>query len=751
MKKIALTIAMLLTVATSWARPGYTKPVDVFQPDGTTVTLLMRGDEFMSFMTTIDGYTVIKGEDGYYRYADKQGDSLVATAVVARNPEQRKAEDLQFLNTRKKNIQPEISASALKRKADASQLYAGNYTTTVNGPRRAANIWSRINYEKFKGLVVLVEWSDRKFTMDDPQAFYQRMTSEKNLVDTSHKYYSKDVKGSTRDYFFDNSMGIFDPTFDVVGPVQINYSCTYPSPKTATGADDPGFDDRLVNILRSTMTKVNQLVDFNDYDLNNDGKIDMVYFIFAGYGSYVQGNSYKYTWPHANDFSYYSRMLGMRYDNKYFGRYACSVEIQDYEAMANQHVWLDGIGTMCHEFSHVLGLADHYDTDYELNGTADTPSKWDLMADGADHDNGLSPVGYSAFERHILGFTEPQVIDVAGTYQLEPFNTKNQCYIINTGTLNDDYYIENRQNEGWDTSLPGHGLLAWRVETTNSSVWRSNNVNINPEHTYLELVKAVPNRSIDTGYTPFPGQGKVVDLTATTTPALLSWAGKEAVVDLYDITETADGIITFNAGKNIYESMVEDFETMEPTTADATDLAGKASNWSLKNATIAAVDGEQGNGTRVVKIQRSGTLTSAAFTKNIRSLSLKAWTGNQQVKVTLRGSSDGGTTWQTIKTPDGATSVTLSKNSSATPLQFNTELPAGSQIQIMVTATSNSAVAYMDDITISFGKEQSVDGIDAMTVNRQNSTSSLFNLAGQRVGSDYKGLVVKDGKKRFAK
>jgi hypothetical protein len=46
------------------ARPGYKVPVDVEQPDGTTVALVMQGDEFHSFMTTTDGYTVVKGSTG---------------------------------------------------------------------------------------------------------------------------------------------------------------------------------------------------------------------------------------------------------------------------------------------------------------------------------------------------------------------------------------------------------------------------------------------------------------------------------------------------------------------------------------------------------------------------------------------------------------------------------------------------------------------------------------------------------------
>ena len=82
-------MTLLLNVAVLSGRPAYSKPIDILQPDGTTVTLVMHGDEFQSFTTTADGYTVVKVSDGFYRYAVKQGNVLAASAFVARNAEVR--------------------------------------------------------------------------------------------------------------------------------------------------------------------------------------------------------------------------------------------------------------------------------------------------------------------------------------------------------------------------------------------------------------------------------------------------------------------------------------------------------------------------------------------------------------------------------------------------------------------------------------------------------------------------------------
>ena len=729
-------VMILLGAVSLWARPGYSKPVDVLQPDGSTVTLLMHGDEFLSFMTTIDGYTVIKGSDGYYRYADKTAaGGLRATSVIARNPEARSAQEVQFLAARQKMTAPTMTEKGKAWKAQAATLYSGRYDQLQAGdPTRSVSIWSPIDYNNFKGLVVLINWNDCEFTTDDPANLYLRLTNERNLTGNVDGHYPVNVTGSARDYFYDNSLGKFDPEFDVVGPYTINYSCKYPAPKTAEGKDDPTFDGRLINILKAAMNAANPDIDFNQYDMNSDGVIDMVYFIFAGYGSYVQGNDYHYLWPHANDLTGWSTYYGMRYDSKKFGRYACSVEIQDYEDMASSHVWLDGIGTICHEFSHVLGLADHYDTDYEENGYSDGTGAWDVMAGGADYNYGLTPVGYNAFERHVLEFTTPTELSAEGNYTLGDFLTTNESFILKTGSTDDDFYLENRQLASWDTYLPGHGLLVWRADTSKPSVWRNNTLNNNPDHLYFEMV-CNPT-----------GEG-IMDLTETSTPALTSWAGQPAVQNLYDIKEQG-GIVSFTAGKDVYTYVGEDFEQSELTTADATNVKGVWSYWNLANAVIASVAEEgQGEGQHVLKLLRSGTLTSAApFTNGIRSLKFTAKTTGNQVRIAFKISTDGGASWSNYGLKSNPT--TIKKNSEQE--FFIQDIPANSMIQIQMTATTASAVCYIDNIVATFPDNvipSPTTAINAVTTVNEPQDVPTYNLAGQRVSPNTKGVVIRNGRK----
>ena len=739
---------LAFTALQTWARPGWQKPVDVPQPDGTTVTLLMHGDEFLHFMTTTDGYTVVRAADGYYRYADLVDGQLVATDVVAKNPVVRTAAEHSFLATQPKMLRPEMTPSQRLLKENAARLYTHETDAVVGARRAPRKLWGdRIDYNNFKGLVLLVEFSDRPFLREDANEFYYRLSSEENFEGyyaAPDSTYTK-CDGSVRDYFRDNSLGIFDPTFDVVGPIKINYKAT-----------DARGNGNVYNIIRASLKAADEVVDYTQYDLDNDGAVDMVYFIFSGYGSYVQGNNSDYIWPHASDLAFYSRYYGLKYDGMKFNRYACSVEIQDLESQASSHQMLDGIGTMCHEFSHVLGLADHYDTDYENNGQTKHPSGWDVMAGGADWNNGLTPVGYNSYERCALGFSSPQDLEMPGEYRLKSFHTSNWSYRLLTKTPSEVFYLENRQKERWDRFLPGHGLLVWRVDSTDVDVWRFNQVNNDEDHLYFELVRAMPEKVTvtkdtevsSTAYDPFPGKGNVVDLTSYTIPALLSWRGEEAMFDLYDIHETGDGVIVFTADKNLYDTASESFEGMQTTSEDAENQSGAFCSWDLSKAIIAGVDDVGfGNDLRVAKIMRSGSITTSELDKPLRSVSLKVWTEATQARLSLRYFKDG--KWTSVKTATGEqTSVSLGRNTAGQLVRYLDNIPEGSRLQIQALGTTNSAVVYVDDIFLTYAND---DVSAIVNVDADTRSSVRYNLSGQRVRDNYRGLVIEGGRKFMVK
>jgi M6 family metalloprotease-like protein len=745
MKKLSLIIlTIVFGTVPLMACPGYSKPVDVLQPDGSTITLLMHGDEYRHFITTTDGYTVVKDNDGFYHYADKDTyGQLAATKVIAKNASERDDNELSFLANRKKMIAPDMTKYQKEMQTRRLQMQR-DYTSPFGGKRnnRAGTIWPNIDYSKFKGLIILVEFSDRKFTTNGPKTLYQRLTSEKNYSDTSHEYYPVDVEGSARDYFYENSLGIFDPTFKVVGPVQIDMKST----------DMGGYNaspQTMSKVLKKVLTGVDNEIDFSEYDTDNDGYIDMCYFIFAGYGSYMQGNNEKYLWPHADDFSQNSRWSGMRYDGRYFGRYACSVELMDLESLSESHQYLDGIGTICHEFSHVLGLADHYDTDYEENGLAKHPEYWDIMASATENNYGLTPVGYNAFERYVLGFTTPGEINAEGNYTLNPFNTSNECLILQSGTDNEFFFIENRQQQRWDRFLPGHGMLVWRANLADDYAWKNNMVNVSPNNMHFELLNAAPDKNISTEYLPFPGKGNNTDLTTVTSPALISSKRTEAPYNLYNITESTDGVITFEASKEQkYKRLIEDFEMMDVTTTDATNVKGIFCNWTFNKAVVEWLTDIYGNGQQAVKVNRNGTIESSPLTMTLLNLSFQVWSENYQTRVTTRYKAEDTNSWTIITSSNGKSTEIIDKNSTAT-LSYNTVIPKGYQIQILVQGGNTATVGHIDDITVSVREDvTNTNAIESIQVAHRDN-SQTYNLNGQKVGNHYRGITIRNGKKHL--
>ncbi|MCR5131587.1 MAG: M6 family metalloprotease domain-containing protein [Prevotella sp.] len=515
------------------AVPAKGNLVKVKQPDGSEVSIRLVGDEYLHFNTTADGYSVVRDNRGYFVYAERSASGkLVPTAQVAHNAETRDVAENAFLSNIQKYIQPEMETSVAEEKTRERERRLSAQE------RHSAPSY---DYTKFRGLVILVEYNDRSF--DHPN--YKDVITETITKEGFTGYYDYNNRwvnctGSVFDYYKENSMGAFMPQFDVVGPILVDQSQYY-----AEGTSN------ATQLIYDVVNAADEEVDFSQYDGDGDGYVDMVYFIFAGHGANVGGNNSGLIWPHASQV--YNPNGGgwnwqVRKDGVVLGRYACSTELagSDGSYGYNASRTIDGIGTICHEFTHVLGLPDFYDADYSgSGGESNTPGDWTLMASGCYNNYSRTPAGYSLFERYAVGFATPEVIEGEGSYTIENLYESNSGYRINSGQNKEFFILENRQQERWDQYLPGHGLLIFRVDSTSTRVWTNNTVNNNPKHNYYELVRACGVLGSG-GYDPFPGRGKVTAVNNTTTPAnLLSWGGKETQWGLLNIKESK-GVISFD-------------------------------------------------------------------------------------------------------------------------------------------------------------------------------------------------------------
>ena len=666
-------ICFLITqVGNIWAIPADPTPFKLQQPDGKEFHAKLHGDEFLHFITTTDGYTIIKSPDGFYKYAVQNHDeNILPGKYTAKDPAERSNDEVLFLNSVKRYLHSRQSKPKLSHSLANSLI--------------RENSLKRISSTQFKGIIILAQFTDRSFLPNNSRELFDATINQPN-------YREDDFTGSVRDYFYDTSRGIFEPQFHIVGPVTLDYKQT-----DALGSDNGQA------LVRDACIKADQFVDFSNYDLNDDGEVDMIYVIFAGGGSHA-GNNADFIWPHAYALNY-SRV---KLDGVYCNRYACSTELAGRE---NNKI-RDGIGTICHEFSHVLGLPDFYDTDYEENGSAPHPGDWSLMASGGYLNNGRTPCSYSAFERYAIGWASPELIKESGNYTLPPLTTSNESFRINSAVPKEFFILENRIQEGWDKYLPGKGMLVFRVDSTNPNVWIQNTINNNPNHVYYELIRA-NNSLADGGGNTFPGTTQRESLTDDTTPSLRSWTGTPTETSLLNIKEE-NNIISFTVNKTSYNRLVETFESISKPNWNQENVSGILGSWNFSNAiTYATTETNMGNGLRVASIKRGKIEMEFNTLEDIKSVSLiagkkTATSPPQTIKIEI--SKDNGSNWVTY----GST-ITLTENKMNTYI-IDEEITAPVRFRIVNIGTSE---ALVDDFTITEKRTST-------TITRQQEDSIKF-------------------------
>lgn len=554
MKKVFITLcaSVFLGVSSLFALPARSIPETVTQPDGTVVTVRVVGDEFYHYQMTADGIPVVRGTDGFYRYAELTPDgTVVAGQVIARDAHLRTASDkvyLEQLATRQVS-QGMVAQRQLKRQQKLRSV-----------TRRAMQATTG---DDVHGLVLLVEFSDQKFNAENTLEDFKEMMNKEG-------YNYQGAIGSARDYFIAQSGGQFRPTFDVVGPITLDKTMAY------YGGNDKytGNDSRPEEMVIDACRKVESTVDFSIYDRDNDGFVDLVYVIYAGYGESANDNAGSLDdtiWPHAW-YIYQGAGKEVSVDGKLLDAYACSAELQ-----GNTGTYRDGIGSFCHEYSHTLGLPDFYDT----GGSNYGMSTWSLMdygcyngpdMNGDGHSDGSVPVGYTAYEREFCGWLTIEELTSPATVSLENLADSKKAYKIVSSDKNQYFTLENRQQTGWDTYMASSGLMILKVDY-DQIIWDNNIVNCEPTRQRMTIMPADNHRSFydETGdLYPYNNNNSFTDQSA---PASKTNTGLSLGKPVTNITQ-ANGVITFDfMGGSAIDAPVAN----EATGITAT---GFTANWS---------------------------------------------------------------------------------------------------------------------------------------------------------------------------
>jgi M6 family metalloprotease-like protein len=556
-----LLFSSLVGSVSTWAIQATPFLINSTQPDGSVVQIRKVGNEHFNYtLTGEDSILVVRDADGYWNYADEQGKK---TGMRVHAKSKRGKKELNFLKNRdsrqilekfhkkhrEKREKEQSDLMMLQSSADApmkANEWGGwgdwgggttTQTTNTDWPTRPA-LNSVKKEGEVRGLVILVQFSDVKFKRDNANEEYTNFLNKEGYSDYS-------MSGSVRDFFINNSMGKYRPTFDVAGPITLkktrdDYGSKVNPNNIAAGA---------VNAISEAMDSlVARNMDFSPYDSDDDKVVDFVYMIYAGVGS-ADTDVESAIWPHS--YNVPKRLTR----NMSMNRYACSPEIDGQSYIFNRNTTaLNGIGTFCHEFSHVLGLQDHYDVNVNDTRTKVryTPSQWDLMDAGSYncpqnkyYTTSCSPANLSAFERYSLGWLEPRRLEVSDTTFVLNAIQENDGLVLTSKNDNEYYFVDFRLKEDFDIGLPNKGMLIWHINYDRRA-WANNMVNT-ADPMRVDLIEADGDASSRTmANDAFPTNRGVNSFNG-----FVTWSGDSLGLEIYDI-KIVDSTVTFKTrGKRV--------------------------------------------------------------------------------------------------------------------------------------------------------------------------------------------------------
>ena len=315
-------------------------------------------------------------------------------------------------------------------------------------------------------LVVLASFSDLDFENEDPLPLWDKIFNQPN-------YHEEGYQGSVHDYFYDQSYGKFNLSFDLHA-IKVNKEhATYRS----TDVDDSNASLLFLALVDSLKNIVS---DWTPYDWDEDGYIDQILVLYAGLGQ-NNGGDRNTIWPHQGALTRY------HIDPVIVNSNGVDLKIDHYGFFPEKGKTSVSFGTFCHEFGHCMTLPDfYYGSDIPILGD------WDIMDHGNYNDNGHCPPNYSAHERMVLGWLDvKELTEPTSIIDMPALGDEPVAYMIRNDAYPNEYYIlENRQQQGWDKYLPGSGLVIFHIDY-DEEIW----------------VYGVPNNYVDNHYAIIPANG----------------------------------------------------------------------------------------------------------------------------------------------------------------------------------------------------------------------------------------------------
>jgi M6 family metalloprotease-like protein len=390
-----------------------------------------------------------------------------------------------------------------------------------------------------KALILLVDFPDMPRNNVSTPAFYN------NLLFSVGTY---PAPGSMRDFYRKNSYSKFDVTGSVNNWGRASHGFAYYSSNGQKGFGQ--YPTNAAGLVREAVLLANPVVNYANFA--EGGEVKGLFVIHAGQGAEVNYPS-NLIWSH-------------KWSITSAGGPATTLDgvLVDTYTIEPEYIFAPGdstIGVFAHEYGHALGLPDLYDV--SLSSTGSDLSSWSLMAGGTWNGiNGHSPASFDAWSKIQLGWITPIVLksDVANKTIPPSYNSGVVYKLWKKGVLGKEYFlVENRQNIGFDTALPGSGLLIYHVDdnkrTTDNTEQLFRCINhsnwlCGAQHGLIALEQADGlfelEKDFDIGDAgdPFPGSTNKKNIHFTTTPNFSSYASSaNTLVQVLNITKSGNNMI----------------------------------------------------------------------------------------------------------------------------------------------------------------------------------------------------------------
>ena len=454
MKKTVLILITLLCHVASFASKGWPYPITVSQPDGTQLTIRINGDANFNWVSTLDNVVLKQVGNGYYIANIDANGMLTSSGTLAHDADKRSSAEQSLC--KKQDVKAFLTVNTQPERLAATRGFTRgsipSFFPHTGSPR---------------AIVLLVQFANRPFKVQPRKAFNQYL----NSMAPRHQDFGNAENlntGSVKKYFSDMSGGKFTPQFDLYGPITMSKGAAY----YGNGSSSM---ENYRELVAEACTMIDDSLDFSKYDADNDGNVDLVYVIYAGYSESVSSID-STLWPKA-----FVCGTDIRKDGKYVRLAGISNELNyrpSSKINSKSGLAINGVGLFCHEFSHCMGLPDFYPTvnpqwttdneerdfdAYDNQGMED----WDVMDNGIYMNHGYSPTAYTAWEREKMGWITIETLTKEGKVELKSIDQGGKAYRIKNDNRTDgkEYYIvENIQAKGWNYKLPASGMMVSHVE-----------------------------------------------------------------------------------------------------------------------------------------------------------------------------------------------------------------------------------------------------------------------------------------------